>query len=77
MILMVDGCPWRVNGTNINQDDADRELLKDAIRNPDELVKVQGKIVPKLSQSYLMEHTGHRAPIFINEEQRTIDFSHF
>lgn len=77
MILLVDGCPWQVNGTNINQNDDDGELLKDAIRNPNELVKIQGKMVPKLSQSYLQTRTGHRAPIYISKKQHIIDFSHF
>ena len=56
---------WKIHGINMIPSDSIYQIVKDAIESDN------------LSEEYLQKETGHRLPIFIDKQKKTITFSNF
>lgn len=61
-MTVAKGETWKIFGLNIIPSDSIFSKIKEAIDSGN------------LSQSYLQKHTGHLAPIVIDQENQSIDF---
>lgn len=56
---------WTIHGINLTPSDSHYELLKEAIESD------------SLSEKHLQGITGYHLPVFVNRQERTIEFSKF